>query len=379
MRARMLVVGGATLVATAASVACVDLFHGTDFVTLCERDPSSPSCGGEGGVDAEAPDVATDASKPPIDFCDWTPSAARARAEHACAWLGACEGPLGENVFGPCMLHALWAYDCDLNPTMRPNGETRALWACLAEAKSCGDVDACVFADGVTQCNAVPSGSFTACGTAGASAVRVECGSPEQGRPIGIDPCALTGRSCERLDDSTGVCTGAKKKTCSLGKSCAGTAAVDCQSLGGGLVDRGVDCAAFGAGTCVEKDGSVACAPQTDAGACARPSVDVTCANDGGAASSCVGGKEIFVDCTKLSTNVTCDVDTKPVPAYDPIQACANRDPAGSCAVSAADSCAGKILRSCAQGIPFALDCTSVGLGACEKIAGGVLARCTPP
>lgn len=379
MRLRGIALVAATLLATAAPVACVDLFHSTDFVTLCEREPTSPSCGGEGGADAEVPEVGTDAGPPPLDFCAWTKVEARTRATRACAWLGACEGPLGENVFGPCMLHAMWAYDCDLNPTMRPTGTTRALWACLAEVKSCGEVDRCVFGDEVTQCNAVPSGTFTACGAGGASDTRVECGRPEKGPPIGVDPCRLTGRTCERLDESTGVCTGAQKKTCSAGRRCAGTSAVDCQSLGGGVVDRGLDCAAFGAGACIEKNGDVACAPNADAGSCTRDALDVRCTNDGSTALGCVDGKEIVVDCTKIGPAVACDVDTEPVPTYDPLKACADRDPAGACAVSAADGCSGNTLHSCAQGIAFTIDCTSVGLGPCEKVAGGVLARCTPP
>lgn len=375
MRLRAFALLAATL---AAPVACVDLFHSTDFVTLCDRDPESTLCGGEGGVDADVPETATDAgTAPSIDFCDWSPIEARKRASQACAWLGACEGPVDDSVFGPCMLHALWAYDCALNPTLRPTGATRALWECLAEVKSCGDVDRCVFGDQVSECSAVPSGSFTACEKESSGTVVVECGRPERGRPIGADPCALTGRSCVRPDDSTGICTGATRTGCALGQKCAGTAAVDCQSFGGGTVDRGIDCAAFGAGECVAKNGNVACAPQADAGTCSRDALDVRCVDDAGTAFSCVGGKQVAVDCTKL--DVGCDVDTSPVPAYDPIKACVNRDPSSPCVASATDDCAGTLLRSCAQGIRFDVDCTSVGLGPCEKVANGALARCTPP
>lgn len=380
MRGRAFVVLGFAIAAASAPVACVDLFHDTDFVTLCQRDPNSTSCGGEGGVDAATTDAPSDAGTPPVDFCAWPKPEARRRATHACAWLGACGGPLGESVFGPCMTHAMWAYDCDLNPTMRPNGATRALWACLAEVKSCADVDACVFGEDPTQCNAVPSGEFTACGAAGtATHVRVECGRPETGPPVGVDPCALTGRTCERIDDSTSACTGVTKKTCTLGQRCEGTSVVDCQpNAGGGQVDRGLDCAAFGAGTCVEKGGVAACAPQDDAGACTRTTLDVRCVADGGAAFGCVGGREIAIDCSKLAPGATCD-DATPIPAYDPLRACADRSDAGACSVAAPDSCSGTRLQSCAQGIAWIVDCASMGLGPCAPIAGGVVARCTPP
>ena len=70
-------------------LACVDLFHGTDFETLCTRSPNDPSCGGESGVLPDVIDAsALDAQVPHPDFCAWSSTQARAEALRACAWLG---------------------------------------------------------------------------------------------------------------------------------------------------------------------------------------------------------------------------------------------------------------------------------------------------
>ena len=62
---------------------------------------------------------------------------------------------LDETAFGACMMHALWAYDCDLNPGLRPNGATQALWSCLSDVKSCAEVDAIVFGNILDKDSAV--------------------------------------------------------------------------------------------------------------------------------------------------------------------------------------------------------------------------------
>jgi hypothetical protein len=83
----------------------------------------------------------------------------------------------------------------------------------------------------------------------------------------------------------------------------------------------------------------------------------------------------VSVDCSKLG--VSCDTTTKPVPAYDPLRACAENVDASRC--SGADECRDSKLRSCAQGIAFEADCTSLGLGPCQAKSGGAVARCAPP
>jgi len=351
-------------VAVLAPLACVDLFHSTDFADNTAK------------TDAATQDAATDVEagpsgpKPLVDFCAWTPEEARAHATRACAWLGACEGPVGESVFGQCMLHALWAYDCSFNPTMRPLGRTRAMWSCLSDTKSCAEVDACVFPDAPSKCNAVASGSFTACG----GDLLLECGRREEGRATAVDPCPLVGRACTTKDPSTALCSGVKKD-CSLGIECSGTAAVDCRNENALLVDHGVDCAAFGAGSCAGDDAGVGCVPSEDAGACDDAGTIALACTDAGVVTSCVGGRALAIDCTKLG--LPCDVTTKAIAPYEPLAACAERLDAGRCA--SADDCTGTTLHSCAQGASFTVDCASVGLGTCEKVSTGALARCTSP
>jgi hypothetical protein len=374
-RARTFAIVAAACVAGIAPLACIDLFHSTDFETLRS----------EAGA---APDVATtDAEieagpKPLVDFCKWTPAEAKTNASRACAWLGACTGVLDDTALGACMLHALWAYDCDLNPGLRPNGATQSLWSCLSDVKSCGEVEACVRPSGPDTCPAVTSGAFTQCGDAGASELRAECSKPQTGPPAAVEPCALQGKVCVVVDPSTSACGGPTKKTCTLGRTCTGTGAVDCRLAASSstLVDFGLDCAAFGAGACAAEDAGgdagtvVGCAPLPTTPAC-DAGIAVTCDLDfPTVARSCVNGHAISVDCSKLG--VGCDV-SKDVPAYRPLAACAEYVDAGRC--SGADDCQNGKLRSCAQGIAFEADCAALGLGACEHIGSGALARCAPP
>lgn len=375
-RARVLFVASAVCASVLALVACVDLFHSTDFETL--RD--------EGGAASDSPsgDVSVDAGpKPLVDFCKWSPVEAKAHASRACAFLGACSGVLGGTTFGPCMMHALWAYDCDLNPGMRPNGATYALWSCLSDVKTCGEVDACLRPSGGNDtCPAVAGGSPTQCGDAGPSELRIECSKPQAGPPASVEPCALQGKTCTVVDPTTSMCAGATKKSCPQGRACVGTAAVDCRLTdpGSTLVDLGIDCAAFGAGECAtEQSGTdagtiVGCVPLPSAPAC-DAGMAVTCDDDvPGVARSCVGGRSISVDCTKLG--VGCDV-SKGVAPYRPLGACAEYVDAGRCETP--DQCGDGKLRSCAQGIAFEADCLALGLRACEAIGNGAIARCAPP
>jgi hypothetical protein len=366
---------GLASIAPIAAVACVDLFHSTDFETL------QPEAGGPDVVSTA--DVVDAPVKPLVDFCKWTPTEAKAAATRACAWLGSCGGVIDDTVFGPCMMHALWAYDCDLNPGLRPNGATYALWSCLSDVKSCGEVDACIRPGPQAECPAIASGSFTQCANAGAAELRVECANREAGPPSRVEPCAMQGRTCISIDDSTSKCGGPTKKTCAKGRTCTGTAAVDCDFHGGSVfVDLGLDCAAFGAGSCVSEEPGgdagtvVGCAPLATAPACSDAGIAVACDEDiDGVARSCVGGRAISIDCRKLGAG--CDV-AKNVPAYQPWKACTVSTADGG-ACFTADECIGGKMKSCAQGITFEADCVALGLGPCEKVNNGVLARCKPP
>src|SRR5688572_11314287 len=125
-----------TFIASAlfAAAACVDLFHSTDFATLCAFDAAacSPEAGSNGDV--------SDAPEAPIDLCAQSPARARELAERTCGWVGACLGTLEDSTLGACMVRALAAYDCVFNPSLRPRGRNAVLWQCLSKVGSCDDV-----------------------------------------------------------------------------------------------------------------------------------------------------------------------------------------------------------------------------------------------
>ena len=348
----------------ALGLACVDLFHSTDFETLCSRSPSDPACGGDA---ASAPDgvveTGTDASTPHPDFCAWSMTEAQVQAKRACAWLGACEGAVAESIFGACTVTAQLAYDCGLTPALRPRGSVDAFWACLATVQSCGDVDRCVFPGGVQDCVAVATGSTSACGTTLNESVLLECAGPS-GRARGVAPCAMVGKTCSPEDTSAATCSGKLSFTCTK-NTCSGTSLVDCSAAGVRMLDRGTDCAGVGSGKCAESDGGPYCEPGAGTIACAKDSPPKC--DGANVVDTCVGGANVRIDCQRLG--LPCDVSQ--LTSNDPTAACVKRG-AGSCAPGGPDTCASTtLLRSCGRGVVTEVDCASVGLGNCAvNIAG---------
>jgi hypothetical protein len=364
---RVLAAASVTLVLLGA--ACVDLFHGTDFETLCARSPDDPSCGNH---DAGVPDVAeasTDAARPRPNFCAWSSDEARRQAVRACAWLGACEGPLGESLFGPCVVHAQLAFDCTLNPTLRPRGAVDAFWACLATAKTCGEVDQCVFPGGVENCGAAASGNVTACGTARNAGVRLAC-SDAGARAQRVEPCVLSGQTCTPENTSNSTCAGALGFACTT-NACSGSSVVECRSVGARMVDRGHDCGGYGGGECTVFDAGPACAPGKAAKSCSKDTAP-TC--DGTyLVRSCLGGSEVTLACDALG--LPCD--TSEATTADPTAACVNRGPS---ACSGGDVCVTPTkLRSCGRGGAFEVECPEVGLGPCAIDVLGRGSCAAPP
>lgn len=372
MRRRSLVATAASVVTlSAALLACVDLFHRTEFDTLCDVSPNDPACAGDAADESQpgTPDAAADASTPRPDFCSWSSSEARTQALRACAWLGACEGPLGESAFGPCVVRAQLAFNCVATPTLRPIGAVDAFWACLATVASCGDVDRCVFPAGVVNCNEV-SGTSTACGAkSGANAgIRLECSGPK-GRAVGVEPCVLLGKTCSEENPSIATCSGATGFDCTATK-CSGSSAVDCNLAGLRTFDRGIDCAGYGGGACVPGAAGSFCEPGKGAGSCAGEAAP---ACEDAVATSCADGKLSRVNCAAIG--LPCDV-SQPVAPYELSAACVDRS-ATACTV--ADSCSGGTrLDSCGRGAAFSIDCAQLGLGKCRVDAAG-RASCTPP
>jgi hypothetical protein len=344
---------GAVLVAAsggAAFVAC-DLFHSTNFATLCEVNPEAGACrDGDAGT----------------DFCSWTSAQALSNAQHACAWLSACESPLGNNDFGPCMIEALLAYDCTANPNRPVLGKLHVYWDTLWSAQKCEDVDRVVFPGRVPQCGS--GGGFAACGVnndggSDNSTVRVEC--YEAGpTPAGGENCLAQGRTCR-----AGSCVTAPSP-CGVG--CSGTTLRVCNDAG---VDNGTDCQYFGAGRCVDEGGVLACAPSGDA-SCATQAV--VCGN---VAQGCQAGTQEQVDCSKLTGTGTCNPGVVS-PAQGVASACFVSGEAGICPP---DSCGGSgtSLVSCARGQTFSVSCADVGLGPCHVVptvdGPGPRAACSGP
>jgi hypothetical protein len=319
-------------VCLAALVACGDVLHSTsDIRTACEIDAGQAGCG---------PSV--------VDFCAWSRPEAERQAARACAWLGACESPVGGNAFGACVFQALLAYDCAANPNHRPKGAIARGWSCLAGVASCADVDRCV--------------------------------RPQPSAPLACaaEPCVLWGKTCVATDGGAACTGGGGGLDCANGTGpqvCNGTAIHACGADGG---DPGIDCAATGAQACSGFPTAsaplwLACLPESDGGACA-PSPGITC-DDGGVAHACPTGATETLDCQALlGSPDACNAGAVD-PAFDWSRACALDLPCSD------DACVGGSVNSCARGRTFAGDCAMAGLGPCRLVAGedGALgAACTP-
>jgi hypothetical protein len=355
------------VLAGATSAACFDLFHSTaDILTACEIDAGNPLCRPAAGADAA----------PPTDFCAWSPAQARDHARHTCAWLGACESPMGGNALGPCMFQALLAYDCAANPNHRPKGQALQIWDCLWQAQTCDDVARCVLPDGAPTC-ATPGTYATCAAPAGVSAgesVRLACGPAQSAGPVAAENCALWGQTCA-TDGKRAACAGdSTGLTCSQSE-CFGTQLHWCD---GG--DIGIDCASNGAQRC---DGFpstsqvqwVACVAESDAGACPP---DPTARCSGGRARSCPSGVVETVDCAALLGTPDACVSGRLSPDFDWTSPCSLAPPACE-----GDRCADGGAIGCARGAPFAVDCAAEQLGECRMVGTDLgtaqHAACAPP
>jgi hypothetical protein len=340
--------------ATLALAACVDLFHDTsDLRTTCEIDPHAAAC-------------------PDADFCALAPDEARQQAAHACAWLGACETPMGRNAFGDCMFEGLLAFDCAANPGHRSRGKAREIWSCLRRARSCDDVDACVFAGQKTVCP--EAGVFEGC----EGDVRFAC-RPSQ--HAGGESCALWGQPCSAAGGvaTCGVapdpaCTDSRLRDCSpLPDHGPRALAHWCNDAGSAAT---LDCTSNGAQVCVAESnaagGWVTCAAESDA-AC-PPDPSVTCTN--GVASWCPGGVRETLDCRALLGSPNACAAGPPPQPFEWSAPC--RVVPAACKD---DFCDGNVLTGCARGASYTVDCRSVGLDRCVMMstenAGPTHAACT--
>lgn len=351
-----------------AGAACVDLFHSTaDLRTECEMTPAAAGCRG-------AVEDATVASSSGI--CK-TREIARALANQACAWLGACEGPIGRNAFGSCVVQARLAFDCAANPNHPIKGHEADLWMCLANVQSCGEVSACIFPDGTPSCSEIGSSCRGSPDGGPTGDVRFECSQQYtldggadsgDGQPAWVsyaEDCALFGQTCS-MDGNAAVCAGSGGATGCASESCPGGASTNliwCPNSS----DQGLDCASNGAQRCggFPKNNPtwLACVPQSGDAASCSPSVSVTC--DGGYAMSCPTGVAETIDCAALLEDGAECAASELNPAFDWTSPCST--PLPQCTADECDDAGGLV--GCLRGSLLHLDCGFEALGPCALLS----------
>lgn len=348
------------------AIACVDLFHDTDFAFVADA-AASGGDGGErdGAVDAQGPSDAA-----PLDFCALSIDEARPIAHRACALLAACETPVGTNAVGRCLERALPVIACQGAPDRAARGAVLAHYQCLAAARTCEDIARCVLGDaGAPSCGAnVP---FTQC----VGDVRLDC--RKTGQPAGAESCAATGRVCAR--DGLGArCVGPDGLGGCARTTCDGSKLRICADAGD---DLGFDCADFGAGNCAAPakpgKGTPGCVP-TSKDTCI-PGSSIRCS--GRVAIGCATGVEDRLDCQGLFGTSCTDITTDAPPeiGWDVSRACEVRPDGGRCSK---DSCSGTTLYACVHGNATALDCAALVGGTCGKVTtsdGVDVATCVVP
>jgi hypothetical protein len=361
VRARHLVAGAAAAGAGLA-IACVDLFHSTDFATLCAFDAASDACARPAPPPADGPVTPVDggpeaAPRPPTDFCKWTSGEARVRAERACAWLGAVAGTLGANELGACVTRATEIYDCSVSPgrNVRP-GPMHDYWDCLWQVKSRDDLRGCVLSSPPSCKNA---GDYTACAS---PTVRMRCTAPGA-QPAELESCVAKGQVCRELTPTRAECTGTEDRCTST--RCVGEQMHVCVDAGAdsgvaGAIDDGTDCATVGAGTCSVTGTS--CKPT---GTACSPSSVLTCT--GGVVSGCPAGVAQTTNCAALSGGACSS--NEPGQEDDLARSCKRAD-AGACGPA---TCSGPQITACYRGNTVSVVCGDHGLVSCAP--GGVTCR----
>ncbi len=361
---------GLAAAASLLAFACVDLFHGTDFATLCDIDASA--CSVDAGSAADSAPLTKDAG--PKALCR---ASARNLAEGICARLGACLGAAGTARFGECSVQAQLAYDCDANPGLRPLGARADLWACLETATTCAAVQACVFPDGPQPCS-ITNGTLQRCGTTARNASTLVTCTAGEPLPAAVEPCLMAGRTCAPVrPGGDGTCSGGASSSCTQTRprGCVGTVAMECSPGAGATTDTGIDCATVGAGACVDTSSGPACLPIPETGTTCLATL-ATC--NGSRAAACAGSGAVSVNCAALGLGcVTPDGGTLP---WNVAASCVA--PAGGCDPSEPDRCAfapASVLLSCRRGARVTVDCAAAGLGPCRPAAAGGNATCGPP
>lgn len=303
----------------ASATGCTDLFHSTDFAdNLLPLSTTLPL------ADKEQ---------------------ARTLAKDICLRTSSCLGPIGNNRYGACVVFATEA----LAPAtaLAPNRSLQSTWICLANARTCDDVQTCTFRSKLGDCKSANAAPVCA---EGLDAARVFC--PESGPASIAEPCALYGQSCREGQCVSGTAT------CNVGLAkCDGDSAVGCDFT----TDTGRDCSSYENATCAAKAGisSVTCKSKSGAPSC-NESNDILCA--GSVAKACRGGVEDRFDCSTLGLECT-KRSVGPTEVFAARQACTGTT--NTCAV---DRCDGNNLVPCVHDkTAAAVDCVAAGYRACEE------------
>lgn len=327
------------------STACTDLFHSTDFPTLCEVSDAAPAC---------TTDALAESSAGPL--CETNSAKAAKLATSTCAKLSACSAVTGQWNVATCIHDASLAYDCNGSAQLAPRGVRAELWRCVRYAADCAAIRQCLLGAPTLPTCSASGKDYASCATDG---VRVLCGAAG-GQPIAIESCFAQGRTC--VD---GRCGGGAKVCTESG--CDGTALHACVADGTGAVsDVGFDCALTGDGRCRGAGAASFCAPS--GGASCTSTTGVRCEN--GIAIGCLGGTEQRVSCSALGLPCV----GGEVTAEGVVSACKGDT---DCPV---DTCNGSSIQTCARRLTRTLDCAGEGYGPCvvQTVAGDVLARCSP-
>ena len=339
-----------TIIASIASgvllgpLACTDLFHSTDFPTLCELSDAAPAC---------HPDASIAPSTGPLCAPDSASTIKIARS--TCAKLSACSAITGRWNVATCIDDGALAYGCADNAQMAPRGARSEFWRCVRYAADCAGIRQCILGSPVLPSCSASAKDYASCAAPG---VRVLCGAAG-GQPVAIESCFAQGRTC--VD---GRCGGGASACTESG--CDGAALHACVADGAGTVsDVGYDCTLSGDGKCRGAGVASFCAPSGGA-SCTNTTV-VKCEN--GVAIACTAGAEQRVNCTSLGLPCVGGELT----AEGAVSACKGDT---DCPV---DTCGGTSVQSCARRLGRSLDCAAEGYGPCvvQTIAGDVLARCT--
>lgn len=325
---------------------CTDIFHATDFPTLCETAPDAAAC---------ARDAAADVTAKPLCAADNADASRIARK--TCARLSACNAVGPQWNLAACLDDALVAFDCTASPANAPRGARRDFWLCARDADDCAALQSCLLGKTPALSCAANAKDYATCA---GNDVRVRC-SAAGGVPITSESCLAQGKTC--VD---GVCGGGARGGCTA-SGCDGTSLHLCAQDGvGSIIDVGYDCTLQGDGACHGSGESAYCGVAQ--GPACTSTTAVRC--EAGVAIACIGGKESRVNCGSLGLACTGGELT----SEGAIGACKG---AIDCA---ADACTNGAVQSCARKTPRTIDCVAEGLGPCAlgSAGGEAFAHCTP-